>query len=318
MAFENFVPTVESKLLMEERDKVLVLGKNCRSKYNGDLKKIGDEVIIKGINSPTIYTLNKDGTYSANEIAAGNIAGTGKKIVQNGIPDVEELDGYDFKIKIQQVALWNYGLGDLDDALTDTEFMGKLRKKQAIKVATKQDSYIASVISNFAEATFTGASDYSRANNVYYINEGINGTTNNGNVSTDTAETINPADLIEEMQLLLKERNYGNTELFLECSERFFLKVTRVLRGLNVNAGSVGKKFSNYQNITFFPNNSMTINGQDFVFLRTADSVAFVDKVAKMEAYRPEKGFMDAVKGFNLYDAAITDPKGLVIAKVAY
>lgn len=318
MAFENFVPAVESKLLLEERNKVLVLGKNCNSEYNGDLKKQGDRVIIKGINSPTIYSLNKDGTaYEANAVATGNVAGTGKKVVQKGIPDVEEVSGYDIELRVNRIALWNYGLGDIDQALADVKLMGKLRSKQAQKLAATQDGYIASVISGFVPALFTGESDYSRSN-VFYINPGINGTTTTGNSTTDASETINPADLLDALLLVLKERNYGNTPLVCECSEKFFAKLNKVLSGVNVNGKGAGLTFNEYRNVTFYPNNSMTVSAQEYLFLRTSDSVAFVDKIAKMEAYRPEKGFMDAVKGFNLYDCAITDPQGVIVAKVAY
>lgn len=319
MAFENFIPEVESKLLLEEKNKVLVLGKNCRSKYTGDLKKQGDRVIIKGINSPTIYSLNKDGTsYEANSIGTGSVAGTGKTVVQKGIPNPEELSGYDLELRVNRISLWNFGLGDIDEALSDVEIMGKLRKKQAVKLAETQDSYIASVISGFTSAIFTGLSDYSRSNNVFYIATGINGTSTDGNVTTDASETINPADLLDELNLKMKERNYGNTPLICECSEKFYKRLCKVLRGLNVNGGNVGKTFEGYQNITFFPNNSMTVSDQEYLFLRTADSVAYVDKIAKMEAYRPDSGFMDCIKGFELYDCGITDPNGLIVTKIAY
>lgn len=47
--------------------------------------------------------------------------------------------------------------------------------------------------------------------------------------------------------------------------------------------------------------------------VHTDKAVAFVNPMTHVEAYRPEKGFSDAVKGFVLYQAKIVRPKELVV-----
>ena len=319
MAFENFVPAIESKFLMEERDKKLVLAKHCNSKYKGDLKKKGDRVKVLGVNSPTIYSLQKDGTYTANAIASGNIAGKGKDVIHKGIPDVEELTGYDVEFQINQMALWNYGVGDIDETLTDRDMMGAVRRKQASKIAETQDDYIARVISGFKDCHYTGESDHSR-NGVYYLANSIPGTTTTG-TAIGASATLNIADLLDVLLEAAKNNNISSKERFvLECSNKFHRILNKELRGMKVEVDNktVGKVYDSYDEISICPNNSMKIGDQEYVFFRTVESTAFVDKVAKNEAYRPEKGFMDAIKGFNLYDCAITDPKAIFVVKVNY
>ena len=54
------------------------------------------------------------------------------------------------------------------------------------------------------------------------------------------------------------------------------------------------------------------------VMARTKRAIAFVKPLTHTEAYRPEKKFVDAVKGFVLYDAKIVRPKELFVYNVAY
>ena len=54
MSWQNFIPAVEVKKLLKERDKYLILGAHCTREYEGEVKKAGDRVKITGIGSPTI------------------------------------------------------------------------------------------------------------------------------------------------------------------------------------------------------------------------------------------------------------------------
>jgi len=43
---------------------------------------------------------------------------------------------------------------------------------------------------------------------------------------------------------------------------------------------------------------------------------SFAQQARKVEAYRPEKRFADAMKGLHLYGAKVVKPEALVLAKV--
>ena len=56
--------------------------------------------------------------------------------------------------------------------------------------------------------------------------------------------------------------------------------------------------------------------GNSLVMVHTDKAIAFVNPMTHTEAYRPEKGFSDAVKGFVLYQAKIVRPKELMVMNV--
>lgn len=56
----------------------------------------------------------------------------------------------------------------------------------------------------------------------------------------------------------------------------------------------------------------------DYCFMRTKAAIAFADQLEKIEAYKPESSFSDAVKGLHLYGAKVVRPKELVVIKASY
>ena len=56
----------------------------------------------------------------------------------------------------------------------------------------------------------------------------------------------------------------------------------------------------------------------DFMMIRTKRAIAFVNPLTHTEAYRPEKSFADAVKGFVLFDGKIVRPQEIVNVNVKY
>ena len=53
-----------------------------------------------------------------------------------------------------------------------------------------------------------------------------------------------------------------------------------------------------------------------FCYARTRKAIAFVGQMKKMEAYRPEGLFADAVKGLHVYGAKVVRPSELVVLKL--
>lgn len=53
----------------------------------------------------------------------------------------------------------------------------------------------------------------------------------------------------------------------------------------------------------------------DYIMLRTRKAIAFASGINKVEAYRPEAGFRDAVKALHTYGGMIVRPKELYVIK---
>lgn len=59
-------------------------------------------------------------------------------------------------------------------------------------------------------------------------------------------------------------------------------------------------------------------NTDDYIMVRTKDAIAFAGGISKVEAYRPEKQFSDAIKALDTYGAKIVRPEELYVIKAHY
>ena len=60
-----------------------------------------------------------------------------------------------------------------------------------------------------------------------------------------------------------------------------------------------------------------TGNGAHYNILRTDKAIAFAEQIDKVEHYRPEDAFTDAVKGLYVFGAKIIRPKEIYVMKTA-
>ena len=65
-------------------------------------------------------------------------------------------------------------------------------------------------------------------------------------------------------------------------------------------------------------NNLPQVGGKDVIFLRTKRAIAYVDNMNKVEAYRPEDAFEDAIKGLHVYGGKVVRPDELAVITCGY
>lgn len=305
MSFTTFIKDVEAKKLLNERDKYLCLADHCTREWEGEIKKKGDKVTIYGLNRPTVYKLKADGTYD-DGIGTGSLKGKGRDIVQKGIPDAEELTGYEIECPVNQMALFNFMVGDIDEQQSSVKGMlNKARPKAAQDMAEQQDAHVRDVIVGTAECRVAGEA-YA---NAITLTSGV-----------ASSGQINILDFIDEVVEQLKFNNVKDSEkVYGECSPAFIRRLKKALVGVDTNNSSIvrGRAVTTYNGIEFYSSNIMKkAAGEEYVFLRTGDSVAFFDPLTEMVPYSPEKGFSDAIKGFTLYDAHVVDKKACKFAQI--
>lgn len=301
MAYENFISTVEAKKLLQERDKYLILADHCTREWEGEIKKRGDSVTVLSLARPTIYSLTTKGDYVADSVGAGSVAGKGKDVIHKGIPTPEELTTAKVVFPVEQMAVFNYMVGDVDEQQSSVKgIIDRARPKTAQDIASKQDERVRDVIiakteCNFGDVKLTAGDAGSGEKNVL--------------------------DYIDEVVQALRENNVKDSEeLFGECTPKFMRLLKKALRNIDTNNSKIvrGRECTSYNGINFFMANAMKKNSDEYVFIRTGTSVAFFDPLTHIEAYRPEGGFADALKGFNLFDAGVVDPMGCRYSKVTY
>jgi len=306
MAFEHFVGAVEASAMLKERDKHLVLADHCNRDYEGEIAKEGDKVKVKGLGNPTVYSLQKDGTYAANALGTGSVAGRGKDIIQKGIPDAEDVNGYELELPVNQLATWNFRVGDIDkEQAKQKNLISDYRVKTGKKLADTQDKYIAATITGFKDCELeTKTGIYTNGTGLYLTAAASN--------TADTKNYVNIRKYVDYViEVLGKNGVLDSEEVYGECPYSFVRLLRESLRTLDTDNSKMikGREAVIYDNITFIPTINTAVNNFDYVIIRTKDSVTFFDPLTTYEAYRPEKGFSDCLKGFNLYDAGIVEPK---------
>lgn len=301
MAYENFISTVEAKKLLTERDKFLILADHCTREWEGEIKKKGDSVTVLSLARPTIYSATTNGTYTANGVGTGSIAGKGRDVVHKGIPSPEELTTAKHVFPVEQMAVFNYMVGDIDEQQSSVKgIIDRARPKTAQDIAAKQDERVRDVIIAKSECALADVK----------LTAGDAG---------DGEKNV--LDFIDETIQVLRENNVKDSEeLFGECTPKFMRLLKKALRNVDTNNSKIvrGRECTSYNGVNFFMANCLKKESNEYVFIRTKDSVAFFDPLTHIEAYRPEGGFADALKGFNLFDAGVVDPVGCRYAKVTY
>ena len=58
-------------------------------------------------------------------------------------------------------------------------------------------------------------------------------------------------------------------------------------------------------------------NDTVYNILRTEHAIAFIEQIDKVEAYRPEDAFEDALKGLYTFGAKVVRPDEIVVIKTA-
>ena len=286
MAYENFIPTVWNEAIQRELEGSYVFVEDCNRQYEGDVKKQGDSVRILGVGKPTIKKLERTG-------ASGDI------------DSPEELEDSSVTMYIHQISYFNYMVGDVDRAQAVGGLMDTLSKETSEALADEVDTYVAGFATDEAvEALYDSP--------VKVV------------ASESTANEKNVLDVLDEAIQKLYENDVKNsTEVIVTVSPRFYTLFKRAYIARDTDNSEFLKngRVAKYGNVTVKMSNNVKKSEDgtsDNIMIRTKRAIAFAQPLTHTEAYRPEKKFADAVKGFILYDAQIVRPREICNINVKY
>ena len=283
MAYENFIPTVWNESIDRELERICVFAEDCNRQYEGKVKEKGESVKILGVGKPTIRSIAK---------SARN----------NDIEGPEEIEDTSVIMQINQIRYFNYMVGDIDKAqMSPSGIMDALATETSEELASAVDDYIAS------KAT-------------------------DGNVKklADTPQKVTVDNVLQilddAIQKLYENGVKPTTEIVVTVTPRFYTIFRRAYANKDTNNSQILKngKVGMYGNVTVKMSNNVyksktTADGDtDNIMMRTKRAVAFAKPLTHTEAYRPEKKFADAVKGFILFDAKVVRPKEMININVTY
>ena len=280
---QYFQQTIWSKAIQKDLETITSLRNHCDFQYEKDSKN-AKEVKILGVTRPTIRTY---------------VSGTA--LTRESVVDTSQT------LQINQYKYFNFEVEDIDKAQSVPGLLEATIHEAALGLAEEGDKYVASIIET---ATEDGSHPLPQSGSVISLTK------------------ANAMASVEDGFATL----YGNNVkvkdmLYLELAPAVFVLYRQALTELSTNnpeilkKGAVGKINNAYVCVeNLLPTGKTGTGSTDNVYynvLRTPKAIAFVEQIDKVEAYRPEDAFTDAVKGLYVFGAKIVRPKEIYIMKTA-
>ena len=280
MAYTNFIPSVWAETINRELERQCVFAADCNRQYEGAISKKGDSVHILGVGKPTIKSMER-----------ANASGE--------IDAAEEIEDTSLTLNINQIRYFNYKVGDIDKAQAVGGLMDALSKETSEGLANEMDRYIANMALDTTVAKLTSADTVLTKDNVL--------------------STLDAA--IEK--LMENDVAFSSGGVIVTVSPRFYKLFKQAYIGKDTDNSAMleNGKVAMYGNVTVKLSNNVAKSNSgatDNIMIRTKRAIAFVNPLTHTEAYRPEKSFADAVKGFALFDGKVVRPKEIININVKY
>jgi len=280
----HFQQTIWSKSILRSLQTITSLRNHCDFQYEKDSKN-AKEVKILSVNRPTIRTY---------------IPGTA--LTRESAADSSQL------LQLNQYRYFNFEVEDIVKAQSVPGLMESLTDEAAKGLAEEGDAYVGSIIKADVEATTPTVSMSS---------------------SVITLTTQNAMASVEDGFATLYGNNCKVSDTFyLELAPAVFTTYRQQLTELSTNnleilkKGAVGKINNAYVCIenclpTGKSSGSQATDDVYYNILRTDHAIDFVEQIDKVEAYRPQDAFSDALKGLYCFGALITRPQEIYVIKTA-
>lgn len=286
MSYANFIPTVWAEEIMRDLERSCVFVEDCNRQYEGSVKEKGESVKILGVGKPTIKSVLKTDR-------------------NNNIDDPEEIEDTSVIMYINQIRYFNYMVGDIDKAQSVGGIMDALSKETTEGLANEKDKYIGALAADkLVPKLFTETQKV------------ITGAT-----GTDGMNVLHVLD--NALERLYENDVSATSDIVVTVSPRFYtlFKQAYISKDTDNSEFMKNGKVARYGNVTVKMSNNVyrTDSGAtDNIMIRTKRAVAFACPHVQTEAYRPEKKFADAVKGFILFDGKVVRPKEIFNINVKY
>ena len=199
-------------------------------------------------------------------------------------------------LKLDQYKYFNFEVEDIVKAQSVPGLMEALTDEAAKGLALEGDVYVGNV-----------------------IKAGVDG----GEITASTTEialtTSNAISTVEDGFAVL----YGNDckvsdTFYLEVAPKVFVTYRQQLTELSTNNPEILKKgaVGRINNAYVCIENCLPASDTAFYnVLRTNKAIAFAEQIDKVEKYRPEDAFTDAVKGLYVFGAKVVRPKEIYVIK---
>lgn len=250
---------------------------------------------ITSLRNHCDFKYQKD-TPNAKEVKILNaVRPTVKRYVPGTALEKEYISATDMTLKLDQFFYFNIAIDDIHKAQSVPGAMEATADEGCLALAEQGDMYVAEIVK-------AGVTDGTI--------EAIDG----GSITKS-----NVIDKVEDAFAVLYGNNCKVSESYwLEIAPSFHKVLRPSLTELLTNNVEMAKKgiVGRYGN-AFVTIENLLAKDDTSVYnqLRTTHAVAFAEQIDKVEAYRPQDAFEDALKGLYVFGALVTRPKEIVVIK---
>lgn len=224
---------------------------------------------------------------SVGEISVGDYVKNSTSIAPDQLTSSQQ------ELLINQAKYFAFYVDDIDQAQTKPKVMEEAIRKSSRALAGVADTFVRDLMLNGAALSHDGAD----------------------------LDTTNIADYMGSINQKLDEANNDpNAERFVVVPPWLRKLIVISYQGNTQSEevqrnGLVGRYFGlNVYMSTLTPKEDSTEN--DIVIAGTRAGTTMGEQVVKMEAYRPESSFADAVKGLHVYGGEVVEPNALLTSVV--
>lgn len=283
MSVASSIPTVWHAALLKALQTAHVYAQPAviNTDYEGDISQYGDTVRVNMIGDVTIndHTTNTD------------------------IPAPEELDTTAAAVVIDQAKNFNFAVDDVDRAQSRNggELVSEAMARAAYKLRDARDRYVAGLYTDIAPTNWVGTDSSPKS---------ISG-------SSAPADAYN---YLVDLGVKLDESDTPSDGRFVVVPPWFDGVIRKDSRFVGSGADAADRRLANDQvgeaaGFTIYKSNNVpNVAGAKFKVIAGHRSAwTFAGQINKVELYRPEKRFADAVKGLDLYGAKVLRPQNLAV-----
>ena len=274
MALDNFIPSIWSANIHQALENSLVAVRLANRSYEGEIKNAGDRVKINMFSDPTVAAYTKNST----TITPENLSATQRELI------------------VDRSYYFAFEVDDVDAAQANMGLIAEPLRRAGYSLANTADAYLLDLVADQA-----GMSQNTSAAPINLVSTNveeeilaIGETFNEAGLSFDGRFLIVAPWVVSKMVLAGLTTKTSNDALW---SNGF---VDRIL-GFNVFMS---------QNVT---HTATTWAVTENIAGMANESFGFAEQILKVEAYRPESAFSDAVKGLHLYGAKVMRPDKTLI-----
>lgn len=276
MSVDTFIPEVWAARLLENLRKAQIFTQAgiVNRDYEGDIANQGDTVRIQAIGAITI------GTYTKNaDIAAP-----------------ETLTDAESTLLIDQGKYFNFAVDDVDRRQINVNLIDGAMREAAYGLRDVADKFVAGLYASAGSSVGTSGApktDLGTATNAYLHLVALGVQLDQLDVPTDGRWVAVPP--------------WFHGKLLQD--DRFVKSGTDSAAGTLAN-GEVGQAAG----FRILKSNNVSNDATTWRIPAGTDAaISFAEQINKVEAFRPERRFADAVKGLHLYGAKVIRPKALSV-----